>query len=172
MAFVGEDEGVVGEIFEHGRRRLAGFAAGEVAAVIFDAGAGAGGEHHLHVEVHALLEALGFEQFAGLAEVSEAVREFVFDRADGLFERHLRRDVVRVGVDFDGAHGRGFAAGERIELVDGFDLVAEEAEAPAAVFQVRGPEFDGVAADAEHAAREAGFVALVVRGDELADEFL
>ena len=172
VAFVGEDEGVVGEIFEHGRRRLAGFAAGEVAAVILDAGAGAGGEHHLHVEVDALLEALGFEQFAVLAEVGEAVREFVFDGADGLFERHARRDVVRVGVDFHGRHGRGLAAGEGIELVDALDFVAEEGEAPAAVFQVRGPEFDGVAADAEHAAREAGFVALVVRGDELADELL
>ena len=73
VAFVGEDERVVGDVFEHGRRRLAGFAAGEVARIILDAGAGAGGEHHLHVEIAALLEALRFEQFAFGAELSEAV---------------------------------------------------------------------------------------------------
>ena len=40
VALVGEDERVVGQIFEQGRRRLAGFAAGEIARIILDAGAG------------------------------------------------------------------------------------------------------------------------------------
>ena len=63
---------VVGDVFEHGRRRLAGFAAGEVAGIILDAGARAGGQHHLHVEFDALFEALGFEQFALGVELGEA----------------------------------------------------------------------------------------------------
>ena len=79
---------------------------------------------------------------------------------------------MRVGVDFHRAHRAGLAAGEGIELVDALDLVAEEGEAPGAVFQVRGPEFDRVAAHAEHAAREARFVALVLQRDEVADELL
>jgi hypothetical protein len=37
MAFVGEDDGVVGDVFEQGRRRLAGRAAGEVARIVLDA---------------------------------------------------------------------------------------------------------------------------------------
>ncbi len=59
MALVDEDECVVGQIFEQGRRRLAGFAPGEIARVVLDAGARAGGLDHLEVEQGALLEPLG-----------------------------------------------------------------------------------------------------------------
>ena len=62
VALVDEHQGVVGEVFEEGRRRLAGLAAGEVARVVLDAGAGAGRLHHLHVEDGALLEPLGLQQ--------------------------------------------------------------------------------------------------------------
>jgi hypothetical protein len=41
-----------------------GLAAREIARIILDAGAGAGGHHHLDVEHGALLEALGFEDAA------------------------------------------------------------------------------------------------------------
>ena len=64
VAFVDEDHRVFGQVFEQGGRRLAGSAAGEIAAVVLDAGAGAGGHHHLDVELAALLEALGLEQLA------------------------------------------------------------------------------------------------------------
>ena len=50
MALVGEDEGVVGQVLEQGRRRLAGLAAGQPARVVLDAGAGAGRLEHLQVE--------------------------------------------------------------------------------------------------------------------------
>ena len=50
VALVGEDEGVVGQVLEQGRRRLAGLAAGEVARVVLDAVAGARGLDHLEVE--------------------------------------------------------------------------------------------------------------------------
>ena len=73
VALVGEDEGVVGQIFEQGRRRLAGPAAGEIARIVLDAGAGAGRLHHFEVEDGALLEALRFEQAAGVVELVEAV---------------------------------------------------------------------------------------------------
>jgi hypothetical protein len=78
--------GVVGEVFEQGRRRLAGLAAGEVARVVLDAGAGAGGLHHLEVEVGALLEALRLEQLA-FAPFSSSRRcfELVLDALDRLF---------------------------------------------------------------------------------------
>ena len=79
MALVDEDEGVVGEIFEQGRRRLAGLAAGEVARIVLDAGAGAGGFHHLEVEQGALLEALGFEEAAGAVELLQARGELLLD---------------------------------------------------------------------------------------------
>jgi hypothetical protein len=53
-------------------------------------------------------------------------------------------------------------AGEGIELVDRLDLVAEEGKAPGAVFQVRRPELDRIAANAEGAAGEGGIVAAII----------
>ena len=62
VALVGEDQRVVGQVFEQGRRRLARLAAGEIARIVLDALAGAGGLHHLEVEGGALLEPLRLEQ--------------------------------------------------------------------------------------------------------------
>ena len=62
MALVGEDERVVGQIFEQGRRRLAGPAAGQIARIVLDAGAGAGRLQHFEIEQGALLEPLRLEQ--------------------------------------------------------------------------------------------------------------
>ena len=63
-----------------------------------------------------------------------------------------------------------FLAGERIELGDRLDLVAEEGDAPGGVFVVGGEELHGVAADAEGAADEAGVAALVLELGEGAEE--
>ena len=62
MALVGEDERVVGQVFEQGRRRLARPAAGEIARIVLDAGAGAGRLQHFEIEQGALLEPLRLEQ--------------------------------------------------------------------------------------------------------------
>ena len=62
MALVGEHDGVVRQIFEQGRRRHAGPAAGEIARVVLDAGAGAGRLHHLDIEARALLEPLRLDE--------------------------------------------------------------------------------------------------------------
>ena len=64
MAFVGEHQRVVGDVFEQRRRRLAGAAAGQVARIVLDAGAASGGLHHLDVEGGALLQPLRFQQAA------------------------------------------------------------------------------------------------------------
>src|SRR3546814_14442016 len=61
-------------------------------------------------------------------------------------------------------------AGQRIELGDLLDLVAEEADAPRHILIVRGEDFEAVAAHAEIAARERLVVALVLQCDELADD--
>ena len=72
MAFVDEHQRIVGQVFEQRRRRFAGPAAGEIARIILDAGAGAGRLHHLEVEDGALFEALRFQQAAGGAEFEAA----------------------------------------------------------------------------------------------------
>ena len=73
VALVDEDQRVVGDVFEQGRRRIAGPAAGEIARIVLDAGAGAGGLQHLEVEAGALLQPLRLEQAAGLFKLVQAV---------------------------------------------------------------------------------------------------
>src|SRR6185437_10177093 len=152
VALVDEDEGIVGQVFEQGRRRLAGLAAGEVARIVLDAGAGAGGFHHLEVEQGALLEALRFEEAAGAVELLQARGELLLDGFEGAGEGGARRHVVGIGEDADEEQVGALLAGERIELLDGFDLVAEQRDAPGGILVVGGEELYGVTADAKGAA--------------------
>ena len=170
VAFVDEHQRVVGQVFEQGRRRLAGLASREIARVVLDAGAGAGRLHHLHVEHGALLQALRLQQAAGVVQLLQALLELGLDGLDGLLQRRLGRDVVRVGVDLDEFQLVGLVAGERIELGDGLHLVAEQRDAPGAVFQMRREQLDRVAAHAEGAADEVGVAAAVVQGDEVGQQ--
>jgi hypothetical protein len=103
VALVDEDERVVGQVFEQRRRRLAGLAAGEIARIVLDAGAGAGGLHHLEIEGGALLEPLRFEQRPAPLSSSRRCFSSALMRLDRLLQRRLRRHVVRVGVDLDEA---------------------------------------------------------------------
>jgi hypothetical protein len=64
VAFVDEEQRVVGQIFEQRRRRLAGRRPVRIARVVLDAGAGAGGGDHFEVEIGALLQPLRLEQLA------------------------------------------------------------------------------------------------------------
>ena len=170
VAFVGEDQRVVGHVFEQRRRRLAGLAAGEIARIVLDAGAGAGRLHHLEVEGGALLQPLRFQQAALVVELVEPQLQLDLDRLDRLLQRRARRHIVRVGVDLDEFEVVLLVAGERIELVDVLDLVAEQVDAPGAVFVVRREDVDDVAAHAEGAAGEIGLGALVLQGDEVGDQ--
>jgi hypothetical protein len=118
VALVGEQQGVVGDVFEEGRRRLARPAARQVAAVVLDAGAGAGGLDHLEVEGGALLQALGLQQLAVGDQPVEALLELGADADDRLAQGRARGDVVAVGVDLDALQVGGLLAGQRVELAD------------------------------------------------------
>ena len=87
-------------------------------------------------------------------ELVEPPFQLGLDAGDRLDQRRARRDVVRVGVDLDELQLVGLLAGERIELLDALDLVAEQVHAPGAVLVVRRENVDGVAAHAERAAGE------------------
>jgi hypothetical protein len=77
---------------------------------------------------------------------------------------------VRVGVDLDAFQVAGLLPGQRVELGDGLDLVAEQRDAPGAVLQVGREDVDRVAAHAEGAALEVHVVALVLLGDEIGEK--
>ena len=94
------------------------------------------------------------------------------DRLDRLLQRRLGRHVVRVGVDLDQRQLVGLLPGQRIELDDALDLVAEQRDAPGAVLQMRREQLDRVAAHAEGAAHEVDVVAPVVQGDEVGEQLV
>ena len=125
VALVDDQERVVGDVLEQGRRRLARAAAGQVARVVLDAGAGAGGDHHLEIGHGALLDALGLEQAAGGVKLGEPLLQLELDLLRRLGERGLGDHVVAVGVELDLVQRVGALAGQRIELHDALDLVAE-----------------------------------------------
>src|SRR5262245_43815048 len=170
VALVDEHQGVVGHVLEQGGGRLARAAAGEIARIVLDAGARAGRLHHLEVEDGALLQPLRLQQAPGGIELVEAPAQLLLDAGDGLQQRRARRDVVRVGVDFHELQLIGLAPGERIELLDRLDLVAEQVHAPGAVLVVRRKDVDGVAAHAKAAAVEVAAGALVLQRHQVGDE--
>ena len=96
--------------------------------------------------------------------------QLLLDAGDRLQQRRARRHIVRVGVDLDQFQLVGLLPGERIEFVDRINLVAEQQDAPGAVFVVGGKDLDDVAAHAERAAIEVAGAALVLQRDEIGDE--
>ena len=173
VALVGEDDGVVGEVLEQGRRRLAGLAAGEVARIVLDAGAGAGRLHHLEVE-RACAARAAAPRAAGprASSSSRRWRSSVLDALDRLLQRRPRRHVVRVGVDLDalssvaGLLRRSAGRTRRSTSISS----PKKRDAPGAVLEVGGEELERVAAHAEGAALEVAVVALVLQRDEVGDQ--
>ncbi len=170
VAFVGEHQRIVGDIFEQRRRRLAGAAAGEIARIVFDAGAASGRFHHFEIEGGALLQPLRFQQAALVVELVEPKLQLGLDRLDRLHQRRPRRHVMRVGVDLDEFELVLLVAGERIELLDILHGVAEQVHPPGAVFVVRREDVDDVAADAKGAAGKIGLGALVLQRHQIGDQ--
>ena len=100
-------------------------------------------------------------------QLVEALLQLVLDAAYRLLQRRLRRHIVRVGVDLDDGEFVGLGAGQRVELDDGLDLVAEQRDAPGAVLQMGREDLDRVAAHAEGAAHEIRIVAPVLQRHEI-----
>ncbi len=172
VAFVGEDESIVGQIFEERRRRIARIAARQIARIIFDAGARARRLHHLHIERRALFETLRFEELAGIVKLVEALFQLGLDRLDRLLQRRFRRHIVGVGVELHERKLVRLSAGQRVEFDDALDFVAEHREAPGAVFQVGRENFDGITACAKRTADEVLIIAAIVEGDEVRQQLI
>jgi hypothetical protein len=101
MAFIGKDDRVVGDEFEQRGRRLARRAAGEVARVVLDPVAHAGGLQHLQIELGALFQPLRLQQLAFGVELIKPLAQLLADALDRLLHGRARGDVVAVGIDAD-----------------------------------------------------------------------
>ena len=138
-----------------------------MARVVLDARAEAELAHHLEVERRPLAEPLGLEHHALGLELADALLHLRLDVDDRGLQLVGRRDVVRGRVDVELVALGEHLAGERVELGDALDLVAEELDADDEVVVGR-LELERVAAHAEPGARQGLVVALVLEVDQLA----
>ena len=166
MAFIDDQQRVLGQVFEQRRRRFAGVPARQVAAVILDALAAARRLQHLDVEGRALVQPLRFQQLALGLQHAQLQLQLRLDVADRLLQRRARRDVVAVGVDVHAVQLARDLTGQGIEFAQRIHLVAEQADAPGPVFQVGWPDIHRLATDAEGTALEGGVVAAVLLFDQ------
>ena len=172
VALVHEEQGVVRDVLEEGGRRLARLAAGQVAGIVLDAGAGAGGLDHLEVEGRPLLQPLGLQQLAIGHQPVEAFLKLGPDVVHGLVQGRPGRDVVAVGVDLHRRQVRAALAGQGVELGDGLDLFAKQADPPGPVLVVGREDFQGVAPAAEGSPLKGLVIAPVLLGDEVGHQLL
>ena len=104
-----------------------------------------------------------------LAQLLDADLHLLLDVDDGRLQLVGRRHVVRGGIDVELVALGEQLAGQRVELGDPLDLVAEELDAHDEVVVGR-LELERVAADAEPGARQRRVVALVLQVDQLAQD--
>ena len=161
MRLVDDEQEVLREVVQQRRRGGTRGAAVDMPGVILDAGAEPDLTHHLDVVVGAHPQPLGLQQFAPVLQVRQTLGEFGLDARDGL--RHPLRsgDVVRGREDPQRVHLSDDVAGERVQVVQRLDLVAEELDAYRQFF-IGGDDLDGVAADPERPAGEGHVVAVVL----------
>ena len=126
MGFVDHQQGVLGQVIEQGRRRLAGLASGEIAGVVLDPGAVPQLLHHLDIELGALFQPLGLHQFVVVAQLLQPLAQFVLDQFHGVEDGLARGDIVTLGVDGQAWHPLQHLAGERVEVGQVLDLIIEQ----------------------------------------------
>ena len=171
VAFVQEQQMIVGEIIEQCRRRFARQASGKMARIIFDAVAIADLADHLQIEHGALVQALRFHQLAALFEFLLPPFQLRLDAAQRAFARFGRHYVMRFGIDRQAQIGLADLAEHRVDLAEAVHFVAPQLDA-ISVIVVGGEDFDDVAAHAKCSAREAVIVALVEDFDQAREDLL
>src|SRR5690606_40448551 len=160
VAFVDEEQRVVGQVVKQAGRRLTGATAGQIPRVVLDAGAVTDLHDHFHVEARALLEALRLDELVRLAQTLELNREVGANLLDGAQQRIARRDVVRLRIDRDARHRALHLARQRIEVAELGYLVVEQRYAHGTSLEFRRVDVDYVSA---HAIRASGEIQRVTR---------
>ena len=149
--------------------RRSGRAAVEDPRVVLDPVAKAELAHHFEVVLGALSDPVRLEHHSLRLEVLHLLLELVPDLDRSALDRRRRGDVLRRREHRDVVELREHLAGERVEVRDLFDLVAEERDAVGG-FGVRRLDLDDVALHAEPPSPENRVVAGVLDVDQLAQD--
>ena len=166
MRLVDEDDEVVGEVVDQRERVRARRAALEDARVVLDAAREAELLQHLHVVLRPLPDAVRLEHPVLGLELRHLLLELGADVVDRTVDRRLRRHVLGGGPDDEVVEPRVDLPGERVEVRDLLDVVAEERD-PVRRLLVRGLDLHDVALHPEAPAPEDGVVADVLALDQL-----
>ena len=166
VRLVDEDEEVGREVVEQRVRRRARRAPVEDPRVVLDPVAEAELLHHLEVVLGALPDPVRLEHLAPGLEQRHLLLELVLISSMRALDRRLRGHVLRRREDRQVVELRVDLAGERVEVRDLLDLVAEQRD-PVRGLGVRRLHLDHVALDPEAAAAEQRVVADVLDVDQL-----
>ena len=166
VRLVDEDDVVGGEVVEQRVRRRARRSPVEDPRVVLDPVAEAELAHHLEVVLGALPDPVRLEHPPLVLEQRHLLLELVLDLVLRALDRRLRGDVLRRREDGDRVELREDLAGERVEVGDLLDLVAEHRDAIGGL-GVRRLDLDHVALDPEAPAAEQRVVADVLDVDQL-----
>ena len=137
--------------------------------VVLDARAVPELAQHLEVEGRALAQPRGLQHPTLRLELADPLLHLDLDVDDGLLELVGRRHEVGRRVDVRLLALGQELAGERVQLRDPLDLVAEELDADERLLRRR-LELERVAADPEAGASQGLVVALVLEVDEVAQD--
>src|SRR5688572_11581927 len=139
--------------------------------VVLDARAIAGLLEHLEVIHRALAKPGRFEQLSLGLKLLETLFQLLLDIANRRAQLVLCCNEVlrRVDVDFEPLHQE--LPGQRIDLDDSLDLVAEELHAQRNVL-IGGKDLEGVAPYPERSSRERHVVSVVLNIDQMPDDLV
>ena len=171
MGLVDEDDEVVGEVVDQRVRRAARRAAVEDARVVLDPRGEAELLEHLDVVGGALAQPVRLQLLALRLQLGGARVQFGADLLDRALQRLVLGHVVGGRPDRDVVDRVEDLAGQRVEVLDPLDLVAEEGD-PVGRLGVGGHDLQHLAADPEGAAAEHRVVALVLHLHQLAQHLV
>src|SRR5208282_3801004 len=115
VALIEDQQRVGRQVIIETRWRFALFATGEIARVIFDAGAIPDLADHLEVKLRALLQPLGLDQLAGCVKYGQALAQLIAYQIERPYEPVARRHVVGARVDREAWNALQHLAEQRIE---------------------------------------------------------
>jgi hypothetical protein len=166
MRLVDEAHEVVGEVVDERERVRADRTPFERARVVLDPAAEPELLHHLEVVLGALSDPVRLEHPPLVLELRDLLLELGAQLVDRALDARRRGDVLRRRPDDEVVEMRVDLAGERVEVRDLLDLVAEERDAVGRL-DVRRLDLDDVALHPEAPAPEDRVVADVLALDEL-----
>ncbi len=172
VRLVDEADEVLREVVEQAVRARARHPAVQDARVVLDARAEPDFLEHLHVVLRALAQAVRLEQLALGLQGLAALVELVADLGHGALHRAFLDVVVRGRPDRDVLEiVPDELAGQRVEVLQALDLVAEQQRAERRLLIGR-EDLQRVPPHAERAAPERRVVAVVLQVHELAQQLV